>query len=94
MGLAAAEKHLAARFNKDDMKIVDHYTYAPEHASTVLQASAIYIESYQPVFSSFLPDCCIVGLSDVFDAHSPFNKVMSSYAVFLSPLQCLHFSDI
>jgi len=26
VGLAAAEKHLAARFNKDDIKIVDHYT--------------------------------------------------------------------
>ena len=26
VGLAAAEKHLAARFNKDDNKIVDHYT--------------------------------------------------------------------
>ena len=28
MGLAAAEKHLAARFNKEDNKIIDHYTYA------------------------------------------------------------------
>jgi len=27
VGLAAAEAHLAARFNKDDSKIVDHYTY-------------------------------------------------------------------
>ncbi len=27
VGLAAAEAHLAARFNKDDAKIVDHYTY-------------------------------------------------------------------
>jgi transketolase len=27
VGLAAAEAHLAARFNKDDCKIVDHYTY-------------------------------------------------------------------
>ena len=26
VGLAAAEKHLAARFNKDDNKIIDHYT--------------------------------------------------------------------
>ncbi|XP_047315646.1 transketolase, chloroplastic-like [Impatiens glandulifera] len=28
VGLAAAEKHLAARFNKPDAEIVDHYTYA------------------------------------------------------------------
>lgn len=27
VGLALAEKHLAARFNKPDMEIVDHYTY-------------------------------------------------------------------
>jgi len=27
VGLAAAEAHLGARFNKPDMKIVDHYTY-------------------------------------------------------------------
>ncbi|XP_023772998.1 transketolase, chloroplastic [Lactuca sativa] len=27
VGLAVAEKHLAARFNKPDAKIVDHYTY-------------------------------------------------------------------
>eukprot|EP00891_Asterochloris_glomerata_P002735 jgi/Astpho2/2735/Aster-00916 len=27
VGLAAAEAHLAARFNKDDAKVVDHYTY-------------------------------------------------------------------
>ncbi|OEL18858.1 Transketolase, chloroplastic [Dichanthelium oligosanthes] len=27
VGLALAEKHLAARFNKTDLKIVDHYTY-------------------------------------------------------------------
>lgn len=27
VGLALAEKHLASRFNKTDMKIVDHYTY-------------------------------------------------------------------
>ncbi len=27
VGLALAEAHLAARFNKDDAKIVDHYTY-------------------------------------------------------------------
>lgn len=26
VGLAAAEAHLAARFNKPDMKLVDHYT--------------------------------------------------------------------
>ena len=26
VGLAAAEKHLAARFNKEDNKIIDHYT--------------------------------------------------------------------
>ena len=26
VGLAAAEAHLAARFNKDGSKIVDHYT--------------------------------------------------------------------
>ena len=65
MGLAAAEKHLAARFNKDDMKIVDHYTYAPEHANTVVQASAIYIEPDQPVLSSRLPVCCNVGLKCV-----------------------------
>ena len=41
MGLAAAEKHLAARFNKDDMKIVDHYTCVPEHASINLQPKPI-----------------------------------------------------
>ncbi|KFK30590.1 hypothetical protein AALP_AA6G001400 [Arabis alpina] len=28
VGLALAEKHLAARFNKPDYEIVDHYTYA------------------------------------------------------------------
>ncbi|PSC72061.1 transketolase [Micractinium conductrix] len=28
VGLAAAEAHLAARFNKPDAKLVDHYTYA------------------------------------------------------------------
>ncbi|KAL2892438.1 Transketolase-2 chloroplastic [Bienertia sinuspersici] len=28
VGLALAEKHLAARFNKPDMEIIDHYTYA------------------------------------------------------------------
>ncbi|GAB4861897.1 hypothetical protein Ancab_037152 [Ancistrocladus abbreviatus] len=28
VGLALAEKHLAARFNKPDLEIVDHYTYA------------------------------------------------------------------
>ncbi|MBD1911403.1 MULTISPECIES: transketolase [unclassified Leptolyngbya] len=27
VGLAMAEAHLAARFNKDDLKLVDHYTY-------------------------------------------------------------------
>jgi len=27
VGLALAEKHLAARFNKADVKVVDHYTY-------------------------------------------------------------------
>merc|ERR1719188_2821427 len=27
VGLAAAEKHLAARFNKPDCELVDHYTY-------------------------------------------------------------------
>ncbi len=27
VGMAMAEKHLAAKFNKDDLKIVDHYTY-------------------------------------------------------------------
>ena len=27
VGLAAAEKHLAARFNKPDAKLFDHYTY-------------------------------------------------------------------
>ncbi len=27
VGLALAETHLAARFNKPDAKIVDHYTY-------------------------------------------------------------------
>lgn len=27
VGLAAAEAHLAARFNKPDAKVVDHYTY-------------------------------------------------------------------
>lgn len=28
VGLAIAERHLASRLNKDDMKILDHYTYA------------------------------------------------------------------
>ena len=28
VGLALAEKHLAARFNKPDIEIVDHYTYS------------------------------------------------------------------
>ena len=27
VGLAAAEAHMAARFNKPDAKVVDHYTY-------------------------------------------------------------------
>lgn len=27
VGLALAEKHLAARYNKPDKEIVDHYTY-------------------------------------------------------------------
>ncbi len=27
VGMAIAEKHLAAKFNKDDIKLVDHYTY-------------------------------------------------------------------
>ncbi|MCD6486504.1 MAG: transketolase [Syntrophobacterales bacterium] len=27
VGMAAAEAHLAARYNRDDLKIVDHYTY-------------------------------------------------------------------
>ena len=27
VGFAMAEKHLAAKYNKDDLKIVDHYTY-------------------------------------------------------------------
>lgn len=27
VGLALAEKHLAARYNKPDNEIVDHYTY-------------------------------------------------------------------
>lgn len=27
VGLAMAEAHMAARFNKDDLKLVDHYTY-------------------------------------------------------------------
>ena len=26
VGMAAAEAHLAARFNKDDLTVVDHYT--------------------------------------------------------------------
>ena len=29
VGLAASEAHLAARFNKDGHKLVDHYTYVP-----------------------------------------------------------------
>ncbi|MEO1148928.1 MAG: transketolase, partial [Cyanobacteria bacterium J06638_22] len=28
VGLAMAEAHMAARFNKDDLELVDHYTYA------------------------------------------------------------------
>jgi transketolase len=28
VGMAIAEQHLAARFNKDDLKLIDHYTYA------------------------------------------------------------------
>ena len=28
VGMALAESHLAARFNRDDLSIVDHYTYA------------------------------------------------------------------
>ncbi len=28
VGMAMAEKHLAAKFNKDDMKLIDHYTFA------------------------------------------------------------------
>jgi transketolase len=35
VGLAVAEKHLAARYNKPDAKIVDHYTYAPQTSFTV-----------------------------------------------------------
>ena len=29
VGLAVAEKHLAARFNKPDATVIDHYTRAP-----------------------------------------------------------------
>lgn len=47
VGLAAAEAHLAARFNKDDCKIVDHYTYcimgdgcaAPDHRASAKVSS-------------------------------------------------------
>src|SRR5699024_1415155 len=28
VGMAMAEKHLAATFNKDDFNVVDHYTYS------------------------------------------------------------------
>ena len=28
VGMAAAEKHMAGLYNKDDMKVIDHYTYA------------------------------------------------------------------
>lgn len=28
VGMAVAEKHMAALYNKDDMKVIDHYTYA------------------------------------------------------------------
>ena len=31
VGLAVAEKHLAARFNKPDSVIVDHRTYVSNH---------------------------------------------------------------
>ena len=60
MGLAAAEKHLAARFNKDDMKIVDHYTCVSEHASIVLQLESIYPKSHEPPSSSVFPESCVV----------------------------------
>ena len=33
MGIAAAEAHLAARFNKPDMEpVIDHYTYVVFYA--------------------------------------------------------------
>ena len=28
VGMAIAETNLAARYNKDDIKLIDHYTYA------------------------------------------------------------------
>ena len=28
VGMAMAEKHLAAKYNKDELNIIDHYTYA------------------------------------------------------------------
>ena len=34
VGIAAAEAHLAARFNKDGHTVVDHYTYDTLHLTT------------------------------------------------------------
>ncbi len=38
VGLAAAEAHLAARFNKDGHTVVDHYTYVPHSLSISLSS--------------------------------------------------------
>ena len=35
VGMAMAEAHLAAKFNKPGFDIVDHYTYAPSMAMVV-----------------------------------------------------------
>ncbi len=43
VGLAAAEAHLAARFNKDGHTVVDHYTYVPHSLFT---AESILMEAH------------------------------------------------
>ena len=86
MGLAAAEKHLAARFNKDDMKIVDHYTYVSQHASVVLQPESTYSESHEPLSTSVFQESCIVCIPVCSDAQVSSVMLMSSLAIFFSTL--------
>lgn len=68
VGLAAAEAHLAARFNKDDCKIVDHYTYcimgdgcaAPGHCTSAeASGHGEHDVICMPVFK-VTPSSCIV----------------------------------
>ena len=86
VGLAAAEKHLAARFNKDDMKIVDHYTCVRKHDSIALQPKPIYSGSHEPLLSSVLPKCCIWAVAFCSDAQHSSVMLMSRPLLVLSAL--------